>query len=127
MAWPLHASQAQQERLYRAASESRDLNNRSRMSRDMRSYAVATNNCGSWARKMIESNGLTWPEEASEYNMGGAGVGGIQDELPFSTMVTGLAAAYGCTFGRVVQETGGEYFMEGLGDDGIVGGVRWRF
>ena len=76
---------------------------------------------------MIESGGLAWPQEASSYNLGGSGIGGIQDKLPASSMVTAVAATYGCTAGRLVKETGGEYFIETQKDDSIVAGVKWRW
>ena len=88
LVWPLQVTQIQQQRLYRAAIFSRDINNSGMEDTDIGWYMLFLNNCGSWARHMIESNGLTWPRNASYLNSGGAGIGGILDASGVSWLVT---------------------------------------
>ena len=129
--WKITDEQEAQERLYLMAVRQRQEMNERR--RDVfGSYYLMHNNCGTWAQEMVERAGLTWPSEATKYNAGGAGIGGIQDYLGLSTIVTGIAAASGFTWEFLKT---GEYFLELQPDHSgmqceapaIVGGYRIRF
>ena len=69
-AWPVGLTQSQQEVLYQLAIQSRNINNDSPHANDMGWYRLNENNCGTWARFMIERVGLEFPEEAKKYNLG---------------------------------------------------------
>lgn len=60
-------------------------------------YKVLTNNCGTWAVEMMESVNIPIPSGANMLNCFGSGVGGPQDLMPFTRIITGGAAAYGYT------------------------------
>ncbi|MGB5881010.1 MAG: RHS repeat-associated core domain-containing protein, partial [Thermoanaerobaculia bacterium] len=77
---PLGVSQEQQERLYRAAITSRNTNNKLVGYGDIGTYKFFTNNCGTWAKYIVESNGVSWPDEARNFNQG-VGINGMSDRM----------------------------------------------
>jgi hypothetical protein len=111
--WPLGATQDQQIELYGEAISHRNVANKDKLSSPYGDYRLLSNNCGSWARHMIESAGLTWPEEATRANWGG-GIGGTQDNLPYIAVADAMFEAYGETVGR------GEWCFEFQNDEALV-------
>jgi RHS repeat-associated protein len=83
----IHVSATQQEQLYRAVIASRNLNNLSAMSGDIGSYNLTRNNCGTWARVMLESQLLRFPRVGLRGNAG-VGIGGVGDHLRFRVQYT---------------------------------------
>ncbi|MCP4203903.1 MAG: hypothetical protein GY769_18455 [bacterium] len=78
---PLGVTQDVQERLYRVAIASRNINNKSPLSGDIGTYKLGTNNCGTWAKHILESNQIALPNEAKDWNEG-IGLGGKWDTNP---------------------------------------------
>jgi len=76
---PLDLTQKQQQVLYELAIKSRNINNKSPEGNDMGFYSLNDNNCGTWARWMLERVGIQFPAEAELWNAGGVGVGGPAD------------------------------------------------
>lgn len=114
-------------------------------------YKLPVNNCGTWAvKKMVRAQGIDVPKGFSNLNIFGTGIGGVQDYLPLTYLVTGGAMTYGygklgvqatysagktavVTTGQsiywtgnkakeLVESTGGEFFVAPLEDD-QAGGV----
>ncbi|HEX9163169.1 MAG TPA: RHS repeat-associated core domain-containing protein, partial [Thermoanaerobaculia bacterium] len=90
--WKLQTTREQQELLYRRVVAER--NRIETGDNAFGSYALLLNDCGTWARHVIEELGnMTWPEDASQFNGGGVGVGGAS-ELAFGPeLLMGSAAA----------------------------------
>jgi RHS repeat-associated protein len=94
--WRIDASQDEQEKLFRAAISQRNAMAAGRYPAG--SYMLLENNCGTWAKKMVESGGLIWPAAASLCNLG-TGVGGPSEtewivEKSLAVVTTG-AIIYG--------------------------------
>ena len=78
-AWRLGVSQSQQEVLYQLAIQSRNMNNEGPFDDDNGWYRLFDNNCGSWARWMIERVGIEYPKEAESLNFS-SGLGPTRDQ-----------------------------------------------
>jgi hypothetical protein len=75
--WRIDATQDEQEALYRLANEQRQfINSGWNVFGD---YMLNTNNCGTWARYVLQRGGLGFPAEAEKYNLSGVGVNGAMD------------------------------------------------
>jgi hypothetical protein len=80
---------AEQMKLYELAVKSRDDNNRGVI--DPASYELGLNNCGSWAKTIVERGGLSFP--LHWVNLG-TGIGGPMDYTPVPYLATGLARGW---------------------------------
>ena len=134
--------------LYRSAIASRNANNACVGCGDFGTYKLFLNNCGSWAVFMVGSNGLRVPDEARSRNMGGGGIGGVQDYLPFVYVITAGAMVYGYSkeglrlgletvaepvsdivhrANRLIEQAGGEFGAIPLENGDFAVGITWHF
>ncbi len=75
---------------------------------------------------MVESHNVKVPDGVRTKNVGGAGVGGVQDYLPITYGVTGGAMIYGYSgIGQVLEQ--GEYGGITLSNGDVGAGITWRF
>jgi RHS repeat-associated protein len=114
--FPLKLTDQQQANLYRAAIQSRNINNRSPESRDTSAYILGVFNCGSWTYKMLAEKGIPYPAAAQRLNRipglehipvagmlsGGVGVRGMADYTGIPQASTVLIGTVG-----VVYQAGG--------------------
>jgi hypothetical protein len=109
-------------------------------------YKLGVNNCGTWVtKKMIPPLGIPVPKGFRKVNLFGTGIGGIQDYLPVTYIITGGAMTYGygkagvqatCSAGKnavvatsqgiywtgnktkeLVESTGGEFYVAPIEND----------
>jgi RHS repeat-associated protein len=144
----ISTNQHQQFDLYRAAIASRSANNACTGCGDFGTYKLFLNNCGSWAVFMIESNGMKIPNGVRSRNIGGGGIGGVQDYLPLTYTITAGAMAYGYTkegiregleataetvsgvarnVNRLIEQSGGKFGAIPLGNGDYAAGITWHF
>lgn len=118
------SSPCEQLAIFKEAIFSSQINRRSPTANDTGHYSFAVNNCGSWAKSIVEAAGASWPPEANLLNLG-TGLDGPLDytllpQFTYLMSVAGYNALQSIEFGVIEFESfeqGETLFLPGFSID----------
>ena len=119
------SSPCEQIAIFNKAMRSGYINRISPTSNDRGYYSMPANNCGTWAKSIVESAGVKWPPEANFFNLG-TGVDGPLDytllpQFTYLLSVAGYNVSQSTEFGVI------EYEFYDSGETVLIPGITIHF